>query len=299
VSVLKPVTGKRPKLIATDLDGTIVAHYGFISDRTKIAFAAAHAAGIHIYFITGRPIRWMKEIKENFNFGLGVCGNGALLYDFINEKVLEEWSFSIEAQLETVKRLRQVIPPVSFATEIGEDFLREKKYVPRWDIGEDNVGVDLIEEVITAPALKMLARCSDGVDLIEEVITAPALKMLARCSDGEFSSDEMLALASKALEGIATVTHSNSTDSLLEISAVGVSKGATLSRVAGRLGLTADDCVTFGDNPNDFSMLSWASRSWAMADGHPDLMKYAKFQTDPHQEDGVAKVIEQLLQLPE
>ena len=277
MSVLKPVTGKRPKLIATDLDGTIVAHYGFISDRTKIAFAAAHAAGIHIYFITGRPIRWMKEIKENFNFGLGVCGNGALLYDFINEKVLEEWSFSIEAQLETVKRLRQVIPPVSFATEIGEDFLREKKYVPRWDIGKDNVGVDLIEEVITAPALKMLARCSDG----------------------EFSSDEMLALASKALEGIATVTHSNSTDSLLEISAVGVSKGATLSRVAGRLGLTADDCVTFGDNPNDFSMLSWASRSWAMADGHPDLMKYAKFQTDPHQEDGVAKVIEQLLQLPE
>ena len=277
MSVLKPVTGKRPKLIATDLDGTIVAHYGFISDRTKIAFAAAHAAGIHVYFITGRPIRWMKEIKDNFNFGLGVCGNGALLYDFINEKVLEEWSFSVEAQLETVKRLRQVIPPVSFATEIGEDFLREKKYVPRWDIGEDNVGVDLIEEVITAPALKMLARCSDG----------------------EFSSDEMLALASKALEGIATVTHSNSTDSLLEISAVGVSKGATLSRVAGRLGLTADDCVTFGDNPNDFSMLSWASRSWAMADGHPDLMKYAKFQTDPHQEDGVAKVIEQLLQLPE
>ena len=277
MSVLKPVTGKRPKLIATDLDGTIVAHYGFISDRTKIAFAAAHAAGIHIYFITGRPIRWMKEIKDNFNFGLGVCGNGALLYDFINEKVLEEWSFSVEAQLETVKRLRQVSPPVSFATEIGEDFLREKKYVPRWDIGEDNIGVDLIEEVITAPALKMLARCSDG----------------------EFSSDEMLALASKALEGIATVTHSNSTDSLLEISAVGVSKGATLSRVAGRLGLTADDCVTFGDNPNDFSMLSWASRSWAMADGHPDLMKYAKFQTDPHQEDGVAKVIEQLLQLPE
>jgi len=45
-------------------------------------------------------------------------------------------------------------------------------------------------------------------------------------------------------------------------------------------------------------MLSWASRSWAMADGHPDLMKYAKYQTDAHQEDGVAKVIERLLSLP-
>jgi len=277
VSVLKPITGKRPKLIGTDLDGTIVAHYGFISERTKIAFTAAHEAGIHIYFVTGRPIRWMVEIKENFNFGIGICGNGAMLYDFINQKVLEEWLFSVKDQLETVKRLREVIPPVTFALEIDGDFHREKQYTPRWDIGFDY----------------------EGVDKIEEAITKPALKLLARCINGEYTSDEMLMLASKALDGIATVTHSNSTDSLLEISADGVSKGATLSKIAARHGLTAEDCVTFGDNPNDFSMLSWASRSWAMADGHPDLMKYAKFQTDAHQEDGVAKVIERLLELPE
>ncbi len=277
MSVLKTIPGKRPKLIGTDLDGTIVAHYGFISERTKIAFTAANAAGIHIYFVTGRPIRWMTEIKEGFNFGLGICGNGAMLYDFLNEKILEEWLFSVEAQLETVKRLRAVIPPVTFAVEVNQQFAREKKYVPRWDIGADNVGVDEIEEVITAPALKILARCQNS----------------------EFSSDEMLVLASKELAGIATVTHSNSTDSLLEISADGVSKGATLAKMAARHGLTADDCVTFGDNPNDFCMLTWASRSWAMADGHPDLMKYAKYQTDAHQEDGVAKVIERLLELPQ
>jgi Cof subfamily protein (haloacid dehalogenase superfamily) len=277
VSVLKTITGKRPKLIGTDLDGTIVANYGFISERTKIAFTAANAAGIHIYFVTGRPIRWMTEIKENFNFGLGICGNGAMLYDFLNEKILEEWLFSVEAQLETVKRLRKVIPPITFAVEVNQQFVREKKYVPRWDIGADNVGVEQIEEAITAPALKILARCQNS----------------------EFSSDEMLVLASKELAGIATVTHSNSTDSLLEISADGVSKGATLAKMAARHGLTADDCVTFGDNPNDFSMLTWASRSWAMADGHPDLMQHAKYQTDAHQEDGVAKVIERLLELPQ
>ena len=276
MSVLKSVTGKRPKLIGTDLDGTIVAHYGFISERTKFAFAAANAAGVHIYFVTGRPIRWMKEIAENFNFGLGICGNGAMLYDFKEEKILEEWLFSVEAQLETVKRLRELIPHVTFAVEVDQQFHREKKYVPRWDIGADNVGAEKIEELIKRPALKMLARCAHG----------------------EFTSDQMLALASKALVGIATVTHSNSTDSLLEISADGVRKGATLAKMAARHGLTADDCVTFGDNPNDFSMLSWAGRSWAMADGHPDLMKHAKFQTDAHQEDGVAKVIERLLELP-
>ena len=277
MSVLETVTGKRPKLIGTDLDGTIVAHYGFISERTKIALSQAHQAGIHIYFVTGRPIRWMVEIKNNFDFGTGICGNGAMLYDFINEKVLEEWLFSVENQKEAVKRLREVIPPVSFATEIGENFHREKKYVPRWDVGEDNVGVEEIEEILTKPSLKMLARCVNG----------------------EYSSDEMLEIASKALVGVATATHSNPTDSLLEISADGVSKGATLSKIAARHGLTGDDCVTFGDNPNDFSMLSWAGRSWGMADGHGDLLKYAKFQTDAHQEDGVAKVIERLLELPE
>ena len=275
MSVLKTITGKRPKFIGTDLDGTIVANYGFISERTKIAFTAANAAGIHIYFVTGRPIRWMTEIKENFNFGLGICGNGAMLYDFVNEKILEEWLFPVAAQLETVKRLRKVIPRVTFAIEANQEFHRERSYIPRWDIGADNVGVEQIEEAITAPALKILARCQNS----------------------EFSSDEMLVLASKELAGIATVTHSNSTDSLLEISADGVSKGATLAKVAARHGLTADDCVTFGDNPNDFSMLAWASRSWAMADGHPDLMQHAKYQTDAHQEDGVAKVIERLIKL--
>ena len=271
------VSGRRPKLIGTDLDGTIVANYGFISERTKIAFANAHKAGIHIYFVTGRPIRWMVEIKNNFDFGLGICANGAMLYDFINENVLEEWLFPVHDQLETVKRLRKAMPPICFAIEVDTDFHREKKYVPRWDIGVDNVGVDVIEEAINKPALKMLARCVGG----------------------EYSSDEMLKIASEELSGIATVTHSNSTDSLLEISSLGVSKGATLAKIAARHGLTSADCVTFGDNPNDFSMLSWADRSWAMADGHPDLMKYAKFQTDAHQEDGVAKVIERLLGLPE
>ena len=271
------VSGRRPKLIGTDLDGTIVANYGFISERTKIAFADAHKAGIHIYFVTGRPIRWMVEIKNNFDFGLGICANGAMLYDFINENVLEEWLFPVHDQLETVKRLRKAMPPICFALEVDTDFHREKKYVPRWDIGVDNVGVEVIEEAINKPALKMLARCVGG----------------------EYSSDEMLKIASEELSGIATVTHSNSTDSLLEISSLGVSKGATLAKIAARHGLTSADCVTFGDNPNDFSMLSWADRSWAMADGHPDLMKYAKFQTDAHQEDGVAKVIERLLGLPE
>jgi Cof subfamily protein (haloacid dehalogenase superfamily) len=270
------ISGKRPKLIATDLDGTIVPHLGPISDRTIAAFKKAHELGIEIFFITGRPPRWMVEIREAFGFGNAICANGALLYDLMNDKVLEEWLMPTEIQLEIIKRLRISLPGIHFALEYGDEFYREKHYTTKWDIGRDNIGVDSIEEKITKPAFKMLGRCVNN----------------------EFTSDQMLEIALRDLSGIANITHSNSNESLIEISALGVSKGETLAKMAGRAGLTADDCVSFGDNPNDFSMLQWAGRSWAMSDGHPDGPKYAKFVADAHYHDGVAIVIEALLELP-
>ena len=266
----------RPKLIASDLDGTIVAHYGEITERTINAFRTAHDMGVEIFFVTGRPPRWMPEIKEAFGIGKAICGNGAQLFDLQNQKVIEEWLIPVDAQIETVKRLRKVIPQISFASEAHNYFHREKKYVPRWDVGLDNIGVD---------------------DILE-IMTSPSLKLLARCSDQELTSDEMLAIATKELAGLVTVTHSNPSDSLLEISALGVSKGLTLAKMAERLGIDAADCVSFRDNPNDFSMLEWCGRSFAMADGHPEGPQHAKGIAGPCEEDGVAIIIEQLLELP-
>ncbi len=266
----------RPKLIASDLDGTIVNHDGRISDRTIKAFTKARDLGVEIFFVTGRPPRWMPEIKEAFGFGNAICGNGAMLYDLMNDVVLEQWLIEVPDQLETIKRLRESIPEVSFAVESHSYFHREKAYIPRWDVGLDNIGVHSIEEVLKSPALKILARCSQQ----------------------NLSSDEMLKIAQKALDGLVTVTHSNPHDSLLEISALNVSKGATLARMADRFGIEAKDCVSFGDNPNDFSMLSWCGRSYAMSSGHPDGAKYAKSIAGACEEDGVAIAIEALLELP-
>jgi Cof subfamily protein (haloacid dehalogenase superfamily) len=273
---MSTLSGRRPKLIATDLDGTIVNHDGTISDRTVATFKRARDMGIEIFFVTGRPPRWMPEIREAFGFGNAICGNGAMLYDLLEDKVLEEWLISVEDQRETIKRLRLAIPEISFAVESHSYFHREKAYIPRWDVGLDNVGVDSIEEIIQSPALKLLARCSEQ----------------------KLSSDVMLETAIPVLDGLVTVTHSNPHDSLLEISAINVSKGATLAKMAARLGIDAADCVTFGDNPNDFSMLAWSGRSYAMASGHPDGLKVAKSVAEPCEEDGVARAIEALLDLP-
>ena len=256
----------RPKLIATDLDGTIVHHDGTITARTLEAFARARDLGVEIWFVTGRPPRWMGEIKDAFGYGNAICCNGAMNYDLLKGTVIEE----------SLKRLRQAIPGVSFAVESHNFFKREKSYVAMWDAGIDH----------------------EGCNQIEEVLTQPILKFLVRCSGHEFTSDQMLEIAEREIGELVNVTHSSPTASLLEISAKGVSKGETLALMAGRSGFSADDCVSFGDNPNYFSMLHWCGRSYAIADGHPDAQIHAKDVTEPHMEDGVAKIIEKLLDLP-
>jgi len=258
------------------LDGTIVSSYERITTRTIEAFTAAHEVGIEVFFVTGRPPRWMREIKAAFGFGNAICANGAMHYDLMNESVIEEWLIPLEQQFEFVKRMRAAVPAISFATEYGDEFHHESAYIPRWDVGIDN----------------------SPVQRIEEKLLKPAFKMLARCSDYEYTSDELLEIAFREVGDLVTITHSNAGESLLEISALGVSKGQTLAKLTSRMGFTSKDVVTFGDNPNDFSMLSWADRSWAMTDGHPDAPKHAKFVADAHHLDGVAIVIEKLLTLP-
>jgi len=267
---------KRPKLIATDLDGTVVSHKGVISQRTIDVFTRARDLGVYVFFVTGRPPRWMGEIREAFGFGEAICCNGAMLYDLMNDAVLEEWMISVDEQLEVVRRMRIAMPEMSFAVESNDHYHREIAYVPKWDAGLDNAGVNKIEYSIKRPALKILGRCSNH----------------------EFTSDQMVEVAHRELSDLVTVTHSTSRDSLIEISALNVSKGTTLAMVAKRLGLTAEDCVSFGDNPNDFSMLEWTARSYAMSDGHPDAPIFAKGIAEPCTADGVAKIIEELLDLP-
>ena len=170
---------RRPKLIATDLDGTIVAHYGDITQRTIDTFKKAHAMGVEIFFVTGRPPRWMGDVREAFDFGSAICCNGGLLYDMHNDKVLEQWLIQPVEMQKAVDILRKTIPNVSFAVESNDHFHREKAYTPRWDIGMDDIGVDTIDSVTNRPALKLLVRLSQQ----------------------EISADEMLALAIPALQG--------------------------------------------------------------------------------------------------
>jgi HAD superfamily hydrolase (TIGR01484 family) len=215
----------------------------------------------------------MNEVREAFSFGTGVCGNGAVIYDFHKNEILEEWLISVEDLNKATQALRASMPSAVFAVENHDGFHREQKYLARWDLGIDDAGSAQIEEHFDQPAMKFLVRSLNH----------------------ELSSDEMLEIAQKELKGIATATHSNSSESLLEISAVGVSKGETLAKLAQRLNISASDVITFGDNPNDISMLEWSGRSYAMATAHPAAQAAAKSIAPECNDDGVAQVLEELI----
>ncbi|MDT3398982.1 HAD family hydrolase [Streptomyces sp. B1866] len=266
-----------PRLIATDLDGTLLRDDQTISERTVAALAAAEQAGIAVFFVTGRPARWMDIVSDHVpGHGLAICANGAIVADLRNGKRLVEVRPLPRADaLAVVDALRAVAPGTSFAVERSTGIYYEPEYPP----------FHLDPGAVIAPVEKLLADDAEYAD-------KPVVKLLAH--HRELAPDAFLDMARRATGGRADVTRSSPT-ALLEISGAGVSKASTLARCCALRGIGAEEVVAFGDMPNDLEMLSWAGTSYAMANAHPDVLAATTHRTAGNNEDGVAIVVERIL----
>jgi len=259
------------RLVATDLDGTIVHADGSVSPRTLAAFEEATAAGIRVVFVTGRPPRWMAGIAAaTGHHGLAVCANGAYVYDLREGSIVETFAMAADSARQAVDRLRAVMPSSAFGIETADGFGRELAYQARWKVD------------------RLLA-----VGPIHDLLVRPVAKLLVR--DESLDGDAMLKLARPVLRNVAEVTHSNVNDCLLEVSALGVSKATTLARLAMSWGISPAEVVAFGDMPNDVDMLRWAGTGYAMANAHPEVLAAVTNVAPTIYQDGVAVVLEALL----
>ncbi|HEX6471428.1 MAG TPA: Cof-type HAD-IIB family hydrolase [Streptosporangiaceae bacterium] len=264
-----------PRLVATDLDGTIVRSNGTVSARTVAALSRVEKAGSTLVLVTGRPPRWMGDIARAVDHhGLAICANGALVYDLHTESVVEQYLIPVVALREAVDRLRSELPDLGFAVEYPDGIVYESCY--------DRVGWDRRATV---------GGLADG----EALFARPCAKLLARHPSAD--ADELLKRAVRTVGDIVTPTHSNGTR-LLEISARGVSKATTLARLCAQRGVPAADVVAFGDMPNDLPMLAWAGRSYAVANAHPDVLAAVPRHAPSNDDDGVAHVLEELFPTP-
>jgi HAD superfamily hydrolase (TIGR01484 family) len=262
-----------PRVVATDLDGTIVRSDGTISPRTRVALQAAQSAGALVVVVTGRPPRWLGGISAAIGAaGPAICANGALVYDLTTERTVQSYPMPDDVAGRLVASLRAAVPDLYFAVEcVDGQFVHEPGYVPRWTPEAGTIVGD-VPAAATAAIAKVLAR-REGV-----------------------GSDELLGIAREVVgQGLATLTHS-SIDGLLEMNACGVTKASTLQRLLTGHGLSASDVVAFGDMPNDLELLTWAGRGVAVANAHPEVLAVVDEVTASNDDDGVALVLERLFE---
>ncbi|MDT0328999.1 HAD family hydrolase [Nocardiopsis lambiniae] len=263
-----------PRVIATDLDGTLLGLDGQVSERNRRALSAAVAAGVKLVLSTARPPRTTRHIAAQFTCSAVLCGNGAVASLPGAEPMLR--ALEVATAGDVVTRLRGVMPTVGFGVETGTDFYHDAEYrLAPW------MSRDWVREVVDSTD-SLLARAK------------PITKLLVQSQ--ETPVHLLHETAVEAVGALAEVTYSGGSG-LLELSASGVDKGSTLAMVCERWGVSAEEVVAFGDMPNDLPALTWAGAGYAMASGHPGLLDpgLGLRVAPPAHEHGVARVVEELL----
>jgi HAD superfamily hydrolase (TIGR01484 family) len=259
------------RLIATDLDGTLLRSDESVSQRTRSALAAATDAGAAHIVVTGRGVPWTLHILEDLGYkGLAVCGQGAQVYDVGEHRLLT--SVTLDRKLAAVALAK-------IEAEVGPLYLAASRD-----------GLD--GDVLVGPGYSVTGTLpstpfTDAADLW----AAPLNKIYVQ--HPQLSDDELAQVARRVAGGFVSVVMSGA--GIVELLPLGLSKATGLSLAARRLGLKAADTIAFGDMPNDIPMFAWASYGVAMADAHEELKAVADEVTSSHEEDGIAVVVERLL----
>ncbi|MFJ8901052.1 HAD family hydrolase [Streptomyces sp. NPDC102370] len=259
------------RLVATDLDGTLLRDDHTVSGRTRDALAAAAAAGAAHIVVTGRAVPWTRPILEDLGYeGLAVCGQGAQVYDAGAGRLLT--SVTLDRQLAGVAlaKVEAEVGPLHLAA--SRDGLDGEVLV--------GPGYDVIGSLPATPF-------TDASDLW----AAPLNKLYIQ--HPELSSDELAEAAERTAGGFVTVVMAG--EGIVELLPLGLSKATGLSLAARRLGVKAAETIAFGDMPNDIPMFAWSGHGVAMANAHRELRAVADEVTASNEEDGIAVVLERLL----
>src|SRR5450759_3676706 len=136
------------RLVATDIDGTLLRSDGGCSGRTRAALAAVERAGIQVVLVTARPPRWLHELADLVGeHGLALCGNGAFVYDVRSRQVRDEHCLAAADVLKIAVDLRNALPGVVFAVESRLGYRRERDFLDEYTTLQD-VSAATLEELL-------------------------------------------------------------------------------------------------------------------------------------------------------
>jgi Cof subfamily protein (haloacid dehalogenase superfamily) len=261
----------RVRLVALDIDGTIVDHDDRLSDRVRSAVAAVAESGVHVVIATGRSLHAALPVLDRLGLSSGwaVCSNGAVLLRLdpalsTGYEIAHAETFDPTAAL---RLLRSQLPTAVYAVEdVGAGYRLTAPF-------PDD---ELAGELIVVP--------------FNELLDRPATRVIVR------SVEHTPAAFSALVEqiGLHGVNYAVGWTAWLDLAPDGVSKASALERVRDRLGVPVEATLAVGDGRNDLEMFAWAGRSVAMGQSVPEVLAAADEKTAPVADDGLALVLEAL-----
>ena len=262
-----------PRLIATDLDGTLLNCHGVVSERSIAALRAAHAAGIIVVFATGRPpfVAAQEVLAVGPAVAYGVMANGSMICTLPDGESLYTIRFPSALAVEAIGKLRAQDPLFGFAMATDRGFSEEVGFAERMPVFHSRPTVD---DVLTG---------HDGA--------TDTIKLLA--FHHHHSALQLLDIIPPIVGADLVVSHMGT--EAVELGPPGADKGAGLRWLCAHLGIDGADVVVFGDEINDLAMFDFAGRSVAVANAAHLVRAAATEVTASNDDDGVALVIEALL----
>jgi Cof subfamily protein (haloacid dehalogenase superfamily) len=262
-----------PKLIATDLDGTLVRSDNTVSAYTHEVLDRVRAAGIRIVGATGRGPRLTELTRNDIRSAdFLVLAQGGWVIDQAENTVLRSATLPGSAAAGVLTALEAEMGPLSVMVEAlpHDDAPLWGDFDPTWRF-----------PVVVEPRTR--AECLSG----------DVIKAFARSF--EHDVDDLLAVAQRIVPAdVASVTQAGL--DYIEICPPNVDKGTGLAVVAEAVGVDPADVLVFGDMPNDLPMFAWAG--WhrvAVANAHASLLEVADEVTLTNDQDGVAVYLDRLL----
>ncbi|MGT2888168.1 Cof-type HAD-IIB family hydrolase [Streptococcus didelphis] len=267
----------RKKLIAIDLDGTLLHHDNTISDYTKKIIAKVQEKGHQVIISTGRPYRMALDYYLQLNLKTPIITfNGSLTH-----MPEQKWAFEHNVTLDR----KYLFDILKYQNDFQMDFIASEY--------RKNFYITFSHRDKINPQLFGVEAITDEMMLEEVKITRNPNALLTQThhQDKYALAKSMRAFFKDEIE----IDSWGGPLNILEISPKNINKAYALNYLLGVLNKDKKDLIAFGDEHNDTEMLALAGTGYAMKNASPVLLPFADQQLEfSNEEDGVAKKLEEL-----
>lgn len=272
------------KIIALDLDGTLLDSQKRLSDGSRAALEEAAAKGVHIVPTTGRFFGMMPQSIRDLPFvRYAITINGAQVYDRETGTAIVREEIPLDMALD-IMRLLDGYDVIYDCYRSNWGWMTESLQNKAEDYATDAHYVKMVREFRNpVPELKAYLESTASEGDVQKVM------LFARNTPG--SEAVTKAITEAVRERFPQIKATSSTWNNLELNIETAHKGNSLRRFAEHLGYALDNCMALGDGTNDLSMIEAAGLGVAMSNAHPLVIAAADHVTASNDEDGVAKAI--------